>query len=93
MNSKSRYSRGTTAIVDHPIEGRVQVVHLQPLRWTNYPYTRYQATVSDSFTSLAFKAYGQAQDYWFMASMNPTVAHPDDLTPGQIIHVPTGKIW
>lgn len=93
MNASSRYSRGEVVTVDHPIEGRVQVVHLSPLRWNNYPYTKYQATSADSLTSLAYKAYGDAGAYWFIASMNPLVDHPSDLAAGTILQVPTGKNW
>lgn len=90
---RSRYAKGTIATVDHPIEGRVQIVTLSPLRWNQYPYTRYQTTVADSLTALAWRAYGRAQDWWFIAAMNPQIEHPDDLTPGGIIQVPTGKNW
>lgn len=93
MNSNSRYAKGTSVWVDHPIEGRVQAVHLAPLVWTNYPYTRMQASVADSMTSIAQLAYGHATDYWFVASMNPHVASADDLMAGDIVHVPTDKIW
>lgn len=89
----SRYSRGTTAWVDHPVEGRVQVVHLAPLRFTNYPYTKVLTSLSDSMTSLAHHAYGDATKYWFIAQMNPGVVSPDDLVAGTTLFVPTGFSW
>lgn len=91
--STSRYSQGETVTVDHPIEGRVQAVHLSPLVWTRYPYTRYQVTAADSFETLAYKAYGDATAYWFIAAMNPQIEHPDDLEPADIVQIPTGFHW
>lgn len=89
----SRYSQGQSLTVPHPIEGNVQIVMLAPLVWTRYPYTRYQATDADSFETLAFKAYGDATAYWFVASMNPQIDHPDDLEPADIVQIPTGLHW
>jgi len=91
--SEGRYTKGTPSWVEHPIEGRVQVVFLGPIRWTNYPYTQFQMSVSDTLTTVAQTAYGHATDYWFVASMNPQIICPDDVQPGDIIRVPTGKIW
>lgn len=88
-----RYERGTEVWVDHPIEGRVLVVHLAPLIWSSYPYTLFQPSAADSLPSLARKAYGRSQDYWFVASMNPQIECPDDVVPGDIIRIPTGKMW
>ena len=93
MNNASRYSKGTSAWVEHPVEGRVQVVHLPPLRWTNYPYTRYQPSSADTLPSIAFRSYGRSQDYWFVAAMNPQIECPDDIVAGDLLYVPTSKIW
>lgn len=93
MNEASRYSKGTAVTVPHPIEGFVQAVHLSPLRWSRYPYTRVQVSAPESFASMAWRAYANAQDYWFIAAMNPDVTHPLDLEPGHIVQLPTGKMW
>lgn len=93
MSTSSRYSQGTQVTVPHPIEGNVQVVMMRPLKWNRYPYTRYQVTAADSFSSLAYKAYGDATAYWFIASMNPQIPHPEDLAAADIVQIPTGFNW
>lgn len=88
ISERSRYSRGTTAWVDHPVQGRVQVVHLRPLIWTNYPYVDAVAVDGDSFDTLAHKRYGDPQAYWFIAEMNPHVVHPADLVAQTLLRIP-----
>lgn len=89
----SRYDRGTTAWVDHPIEGRVQVTHLGPPRFSNYPYTKVLATSADTMPGLAQRAYGDAAKYWFIAFMNPIIVSPDDVSAGTTVIIPTGFMW
>ena len=92
-DNSSRYAQGTTAWVSHPYERSVQVVFSFPIQWNNYPFTRVQVTSADTLPSLAHKAYGSARDYWFIAAMNPRITCPDDLIAGDILHIPTGKLW
>lgn len=91
ITERSRYAKGIVAWVDHPTRGRVQVVHLQPLQWTNYPYSQHQVTTADTVESLAHGVYGSAQQYWFIAELNPTIECPDDLRAGDIINIPSGR--
>lgn len=87
----SRYNAGEFVWVTRPDGTQVQVVHLPPIRWNNYPYTLVQATSADDLPGLAFKAYGETQNYWFVAEMNPDIVCPDDLQAGQTVFIPTGK--
>lgn len=92
MTDRSRYRNGVTAWVDHPVQGRVQVVHLRPLVWTNYPYVEHSATTGETFDHLAYEMYGDPTAYWFIAELNPRVVHPDDLVAGTLVYVPTEKM-
>ena len=87
----SRYDQGRYVWVQHPEHGLVQVVHLTPLLWTNYPYTQYLAKESDRLDTLAAQTYGDPRDYWFIGEMNPQIACPDDIKAGETIFIPTGK--
>lgn len=91
ITENSRYSKGVVTWVEHPTRGRVQVVHLHPLTWTNYPYSQHQITTADTVESLAHGVYGDATRYWFIAEMNPTIECPDDITPGDLLSIPTGR--
>lgn len=91
ISNRSRYRQGVTAWVDHPTQGRVQVVHLMPPVWSNYPYVEHVAGETDTFDRLAHTMYSDATAWWFIADMNPRLAHPDDLARDDLIFVPLEK--
>lgn len=91
ITESSRYSKGVTTWVDHPTQGRVQIVHLQQIQWNAYPYAQHQTSSADTLDTIAHRTYGAATDYWFIAEMNPLIECPDDVQPGAIINIPIGR--
>lgn len=88
----SRYDQGVTAWVDDQQRGRVQAVYLRPIVWTNFPYVAHQTVLGDRMELLADRTYDDARQYWLIAEMNPHIAHPDDLVPGEVLYIPAHRL-
>lgn len=85
----SRYDDGRRVWVDTPSRGRVLAVHLPPIQWNSYPYTKYQVVEGDTLPLLAHNLYRDATQYWLIAEMNPHIAAPDDLHYGDVLYIPS----
>ncbi|MHA2429061.1 MAG: hypothetical protein ACXADB_13660 [Candidatus Hermodarchaeia archaeon] len=48
----------------------------------------HQVSAKDTFESLAFKKYSDANKWYVVADVNPQVFFPLDLTPGEVIYLP-----
>jgi hypothetical protein len=67
----------------------VEIVIRRPAVWFNQPYSSKQVVSGDTMPMLASQRYGgDATAYWRIADMNPQVACPDDLAPGEVVQLP-----
>lgn len=85
-----RYSSTARTWAPHPTRGWVRVTHRAPNLWNRQAYTEHLSRDFDSFVSLASANYGDPNLYWGIAEMNPEVACPDDLGPGEVLQIPAG---
>lgn len=52
-------------------------------------YKTYVTRYGDSFESLASTEYGDPQQWWRIADVNPQVKFPDFIDEGTVIRIPT----
>lgn len=52
-------------------------------------YTVHRVVEGDRLDLLADRAYGDAEFWWRIADANPELDYPDELTPGQLLRIPT----
>jgi hypothetical protein len=85
----SRYANSPRSWAPHHDGHFVEVVMRRPVFWFNQPYATKQVVSGETMPILAFERYGgDATAYWRIADMNPQVACPDDLEPGEVVHLP-----
>lgn len=85
----SRYTDARRAWVPHKTQGMVEIVYRKPPVYQRQPYADQLSKASDSMQSLAWDAYHDPTLWWQIADLNPGIIHPDDLTFGLLLHVPT----
>ena len=51
-------------------------------------YDRYTARDGDSFESIAQLTFGDPQQYWRIADINPQVKYPNEIPIGTLIRIP-----
>lgn len=52
-------------------------------------YNTHRVVSGESLVSLAFDAYGDPEFWWRLADANPQLEYPDELTPGQLLRIPS----
>lgn len=55
---------------------------------TSTPYDKYTARDGDSFESIAQLIFGDPQQYWRIADINPQVKYPNEIPVGTLIRIP-----
>ena len=80
VNSSSRY---TTSIDERT--GRV--IAVRKVQRT-VAFDRYTSSQGDSFDTLAHKVFGNPQEYWRIADLNPAVKYPNEIEVGTVIRIP-----
>lgn len=80
VNSSSRY---TTTVDDRT--GRVIAVRKSQ---KTVSFDRYTSSQGDSFDILAQKVFGNPQEYWRIAELNPAVKYPNEIEIGTVIRIP-----
>jgi hypothetical protein len=88
ISSNSRYADSTLALVSSGRGTNLTIVPGQQREWS-FQFTYHQWTSSDRVDLLATQYYGDARMWWHIADANPEVMTWDELTPGQIIRIPS----
>lgn len=55
---------------------------------TSTSYDKYTARDGDSFESIAQLIFGDPQQYWRIADINPQVKYPNEIPVGTLIRIP-----
>jgi hypothetical protein len=80
VNSSSRY---TTSVDERT--GRAIAVRKSE---KNVSFDRYTSRQDDSFDVIAQKLFGNPQEYWRIADLNPQVKFPNVIDVGTVVRIP-----
>lgn len=80
----SKASRYTTSADE--TSGRVIAV---PKQRKAVSYTSYVVRDGESLVDIAYKQFGDPQQWWRIAELNPSIDFPEPLVVGTVIRVPT----
>lgn len=84
----SRYDDWPKHWAPHPSGRQVECVMRRFVWWNAQPYVTKRAVVDETFPLIAEAEYGAAELWWLVADLNPHVTMPDDLKPGDTVHLP-----
>ena len=88
ITSTSRYAYSTLAALTYEDKDIAVVVPSQQTTYT-FTFLWHQITAMDRVDLLAYQYYSDPTLWWKIADANPSIMNWHDLTPGQIIRIPT----
>lgn len=80
VNSSSRYTTSVDAQTGRTISVRKTEKTVL--------FERYTSRQDDSFDVIAQKLFGNPQEYWRIADLNPQVKFPDVIDVGTVLRIP-----
>ena len=87
ISANSRYAGSTIVTLD--VDGTsVQVIVPAAASSMTFNYVNHVYAASETIDGLAYAYFGDATQWWQIASVNPSIMDWNNLTPGTTIKIP-----
>ena len=90
IGPNSRYRTATVQAVVGPKTQPRQEMRVAFPTAKRISYTYYRVEFGERIDNIAADFYGDAEQWWLIADANPEILDWFDLTPGDIIRIPSG---